>query len=92
MRTVRSISRLAGAAKEFVSTDIPRKRLPDLVRLLRGTDPFRTMAVSFTPPEFSVVAPDVGQYRATVKQILRTKLDRLREDGLRSVAGLCPRP
>jgi LCP family protein required for cell wall assembly len=92
MRTVRSVSRLAGAAKEFVSTDIPRKRLPDLVRLLRGIDPFRTMAVSFTPPEFSVVSPDVGQYRATVKRILRTKLDRLRDEGLRSVAGLCPRP
>lgn len=92
MRTVRSIARLSGAAKEFVSTDIPRKRLPGLVRLLRGIDPSRTMAVSFTPPEYSVVDPDVGAYRATAKRMLRAKLAALREDGLRPVARLCPSP
>ena len=90
MRTMRSIARLSGAAKEFVSTDIPRFRLPALVRLLRGIQPFRTMAVSFTPPEYSVVDPDVEEYRATVKRVLRADLDRLRDDGLRAVAGLCP--
>jgi polyisoprenyl-teichoic acid--peptidoglycan teichoic acid transferase len=90
MRTVRSIARLSGAAKEFVSTDIPRRRLPPLVRLLRGIDPSRTMAVSFTPPEYSVVDPDVDEYRATVERVLRAKLDRLRGEGLRAVAGLCP--
>ena len=92
MRTVRSVARLSGAAKDFVSTDIPRGRLPALVRLLRGIDPYRTTAVSFTPPEYSVVEPDVGAYRATVKRLLTFKLDKLRASGLRVVAGLCPEP
>jgi hypothetical protein len=48
------------------------------------------MAVSFTPPDYSVVGPDVGAYRATVKRVLRADLDVLREDGLRPVKGLCP--
>jgi anionic cell wall polymer biosynthesis LytR-Cps2A-Psr (LCP) family protein len=92
MRTVRSIARLSGAAKEFASTDIPRFRLPALVRLLRGIDPFRTMSVSFTPPEYSVVDPDVAEMRSTVQRLRTFKLDRLRASGLRAVAGLCPKP
>jgi LCP family protein required for cell wall assembly len=92
MRTVRSIARLSGAAKDFVSTDIPRGRLPALVRLLRGIDTYRTTAVSFTPPEYSTYEPDIDAYRATVQRLLHFKLDRLRADGLRVVAGLCPAP
>lgn len=91
MRTVRSLSSLSSAAKEYVSTDIPRKRLRSLVKLLRSIDPYRTMAVSFSPPEYSVVKPDIEEYRATVRRLQNFKLDRLREeDGLRAVAGLCP--
>ncbi len=93
MRVVRSLSRLSSAAKRFVSTDIPRKRLPKLVRLLRGISPYRTMAVSFSPPTYSVVEPDVAQFRSTVRRLQHFKLQRLREeDGLRAVAGLCPQP
>jgi polyisoprenyl-teichoic acid--peptidoglycan teichoic acid transferase len=89
MRAVRSLARLSGAAKTHVSTDIPGRRLPDLVKLLRGIDPSRTLAVSFTPPAFSVVEPDVVAYRATVRRMMRQKIPRLRDDGLRAVAGLC---
>ena len=88
-RAVRSIARLSDAAKEFVSTDIPRKRLPDLVDLLRGIDPRQTFAASFTPPAFSVVEPDVAAYRRTAHRLMHLKADHLRDDGLRSVAGLC---
>lgn len=92
MRAVRSIARLSGAAKEFVSTDIPRGRLPALVRLLRGIDPHRTAAVSFTPPEYSTYEPDIAAYRAAVQRLLHFKLGRLRAEGERALAGLCPAP
>jgi len=89
MRAVRSLARLSDAAKTYVSTDIPGRRLPDLVKLLRRIDPSRTLAVSFTPPSFSVTAPDVVAYRATVRRMLREKLPRVPGDGMRAVAGLC---
>jgi LCP family protein required for cell wall assembly len=92
MRAVRSIARLSGAAREFVSTDIPRGRLPALVRLLRGIDPHRTVAVSFTPPEYSTYEPDIAAYRAAVQRLLHFKLGRLRAEGERVLAGLCPAP
>jgi LCP family protein required for cell wall assembly len=92
LRTFRSIARLSEAAKTFAATDIPRGRLPRIVRLLRGIDPYRTLAVSFTPPEYGVYAPDVDDYRATVQRLLHSRLDRLHESGLRAVAGLCPEP
>jgi LCP family protein required for cell wall assembly len=90
MRAVRSLARLSDAAKEFVSTDIPGKRLPDLVRLLRGVDPRQTFSVSFTPPAYSVVEPDVAAYRRAAHRLMHLKVDHLRDDGLRTVAGLCP--
>jgi len=88
-RAVRSLARLSAAAKTFVSTDIPRQRLPDLVELLRGIHSSRTLAVSFTPPAYRVVEPDVAAYRATVRRMLHQKLELLKDDGLRAVAGLC---
>lgn len=90
IRAVRSLARLSDAAKEFVSTDIPRKRLPDLVELLRGIDPSRTFSVSFTPPAYSVVEPDVVAYRATAQRLMHQKVARLRDDGARAVTELCP--
>jgi LCP family protein required for cell wall assembly len=89
MRTVRSLARLSSAAKDFVSTDIPRKRLPDLVELLRGIHPSRTLAVSFTPPAYSVVEANVAAYRATVHRMTHRDLELLKDDGVRSVTGLC---
>ena len=92
VRAVRSVARLSDAAKEFVSTDIPRKRLPDLVGLLRGIDPRQTFSVSFTPPAYSVVEPDLAAYRRAAHRLMRLRVDHLRDDGLRSVAGLCDTP
>ena len=89
MRAVRSLSRLSDAAKKYVSTDIPRQRLPELVSLLRGLDPSRTLAVSFTPPAYSVVEPDVAAYRATVRRMMAEEIPRDAEDGFRAVAGAC---
>lgn len=89
MRVVRSLARLSGAAKKYVSTDIPRQRVPDLTMLLRGIDPSRTLAVSFTPPEYSVVEPDVAAYRATARRMMRQRIPREPGDGLRTVAGAC---
>lgn len=70
-------------------TDIPGRRLPDLVKLLRGIDPSRTLAVSFTPPAFSVVTPDVAAYRATARRMMRQRIPRIPGDGLQAVSGLC---
>jgi polyisoprenyl-teichoic acid--peptidoglycan teichoic acid transferase len=92
MRTFRSITRLADAAKTFAATDIPRARLPRIVRLLRGIDPAKTLAVSFTPPEYHVYAPDIRAFRGTVQRLLHLQLSRLRQDGRRPIAGLCPQP
>jgi LCP family protein required for cell wall assembly len=90
VRAVRSLARLSDVAKEFVSTDIPRKRLPDLVELLRGVDPSRTFSVSFTPPAYSVVDPDIAAFRGTAQRLLHQKAARLRVEGLRSVVNACP--
>jgi LCP family protein required for cell wall assembly len=90
VRAVRSLARLSDVAKEFVSTDIPRKRLPDLVELLRGVDPSRTFSVSFTPPAYSVVDPDIAAFRGTAQQLLHQKAARLRAEGLPSVVTACP--
>ncbi|HXV32437.1 MAG TPA: LCP family protein, partial [Gaiellaceae bacterium] len=92
MRTFRSITRLSGAAKSYASTDIPGRRLPGIVRLLRGIDPAKTLAASFTPPAYRVYAPDIEAYRGTVQRLMHLKLSRLREAGQRPVAGLCPAP
>ena len=89
MRTVRSLAQLSSAAKDFVSTDIPRRRLPDLVKLLGGIHPSRTLAVSFTPPAYNVVEANVAAYRATVRRMTHRDLELLKDDGVRAVAGLC---
>jgi polyisoprenyl-teichoic acid--peptidoglycan teichoic acid transferase len=89
MRVVRSLARLSDVAKTYVSTDIPRQRLPDLVDLLRGIDPSRTLAVSFTPPAYSVVEPDVAAYRATARRMMGDEIPREGDDGFRAVAGAC---
>lgn len=90
VRAVRSLARLSDVAKEFVSTDIPRKRLPDLVELLRGVDPSRTLSVSFTPPAYSVVDPDIAAIRGTAQRLMHQKAARLRDEGLPSVVRACP--
>lgn len=90
VRAVRSLARLSDVAKEFVSTDIPRKRLPDLVELLRGVDPSRTLSVSFTPPAYSVVDPDIAAIRGTAQRLMHQKAARLRDEGLPSVVRPCP--
>jgi polyisoprenyl-teichoic acid--peptidoglycan teichoic acid transferase len=90
LRAVRSLARLSDVAKEFVSTDIPGKRLPDLVELLRGVDPSRTFSVSFTPPSYSVVDPDIVAIREMAQRLMHQKVARLRDEGLPSVEGACP--
>jgi polyisoprenyl-teichoic acid--peptidoglycan teichoic acid transferase len=90
VRAVRSLARLSDVAKEFVSTDIPRKRLPDLVELLRGVDPSRTFSVSFTPPAYSVVDPDIAAFRGTAERLMHQKAARLRDEGLPSLVNACP--
>jgi hypothetical protein len=57
--------------------------------LLRGIDPERTLAVSFTPPAYSVAEPDVAAYRATARRMMRQRIPREPDDGLRTVAGAC---
>jgi hypothetical protein len=52
-RVLRSFPRLAGAAKESVSTDIPRRVLPRLVELVAGIDRARVVSLGFVPPAYS---------------------------------------
>ena len=80
---LRAFPKLASTVKRFVLTDIPLKRLPDVVELLANLDSKRMVGVSFVPPAFAATwtdgdpVPDVESIRATVaRAIARTpKLD-----------------
>ena len=49
---LRSFPRLAGAARRNVSTDIPRRVLPDLVELVAGIDRRKVVSLGFVPPAY----------------------------------------
>ena len=53
VRLLRALPSLAGTMKRYVSTDIPRKALPDLIRLLARVDASRIVSVGFTPPDYT---------------------------------------
>jgi LCP family protein required for cell wall assembly len=47
VRVLRNFGAIAGTVEQSVSTDIPRSRLPDLIRLVSRVDSKRTLTVTF---------------------------------------------
>jgi LCP family protein required for cell wall assembly len=90
IRALRHLGQLSRAARRYVSTDIPLSRLPDLIHLVASINPRSSFGISFTPPAYDTYGPDVGPYRATVRHVLLTPVQRLRaHDGLSALAGSC---
>jgi LCP family protein required for cell wall assembly len=77
-RILRKFPKIASAVKEYVGTDIPIGRVPDLVELISAIAPAKSVAESFGPPGFSVVNPDVEAIRATVKRMILLPVAELR--------------
>lgn len=70
-RLLTAFPRLARTARRYVSTDIPRRALPDLVRLMGRIDTDRIVSVGFTPPAYTsgwvgpgYPVPDIPEIRA----------------------------
>ena len=73
---LRAFPRLAGAARRNVRTDIPRRVLPDLIRLVAGLDARRIVSLGFTPPAYTsgwigpgYPVPDIPAIRAAVRRV-----------------------
>jgi LCP family protein required for cell wall assembly len=76
-RVLRAFPRLARAASRNVSTDIPRRVLPDLVRLVAGIDQRKVVSLGFVPPAYSSgwdgagdPAPDIPAIRAATRRAI----------------------
>lgn len=77
-KVLRRFPKIASAVKTYVETDIPIRRVPDVVRLVARVDPARSFAESFGPPGYSVSSPDEDSIRATVRRMILTPPGRLR--------------
>ena len=76
-RVLRSFPRLARAARQNVSTDIPRRVLPRLVELVAGIDREKVVSLGFVPPAYSAgwvgagyPVPDIPAIRAATKKAI----------------------
>ena len=76
-KVLRSFPRLAGAARRNVSTDIPRRVLPDLVELVAGIDRRKVVSLGFVPPAYSsgwvgpgYPVPDIPAMRAATRRAI----------------------
>ncbi|MGE3232167.1 MAG: LCP family protein [Thermoleophilia bacterium] len=71
VRLLRALPSLARTMREYVSTDIPRRALPDLIRLMSHVDAGHIVSVGFTPPTYTsgwvgpgYPVPDIEAIRA----------------------------
>jgi LCP family protein required for cell wall assembly len=93
VRVLRSLPKLLKTVKAYVSTDIPRRRLPDLVELVTRINPWTSVGVSFNPPLYTTYSPELEPFRSTVRQVLLSSPRELRmQAGLRALAGSCKSP
>ncbi len=76
-RVLRAFPRLARAARQNVSTDIPRRVLPELVRLVAGIDRRKVVSLGFVPPAYSAgwvdggyPVPDIPAIRAATRKAI----------------------
>jgi LCP family protein required for cell wall assembly len=76
-RLLSAFPRLARAARRNVSTDIPRRVLPELVRLVAGVDQRKVLSLGFVPPTYSAgyvgagyPTPDIPAIRAATRKAI----------------------
>ncbi len=76
-RVLRSFPRLARAARQNVSTDIPRRVLPRLVEIVAGIDRRKVVSLGFVPPTYSAGSvgagypvPDIPAIRAATRKAI----------------------
>jgi hypothetical protein len=77
VRLLARFPRLAGAAKDNVRTDIPRRVLPDLIRLVAGVKARDVVSLGFTPPAYTAgwsgpgyPVPDIPAMRAAARRAI----------------------
>lgn len=90
-RILRGFPKLASAIEQYTRTDIPIRRVPDLLQLMQSIRPSRTLSVTLGPPAYTFGGdyPDVDTIRAAVRQmVLRPALAR-RDLGARTVRESC---
>ena len=90
-RILRGFPKLASAIEQFTRTDIPIRRVPDLLQLVRSIRATRTLSVTVGPPTYTFGGdyPDVETIQAAVRQmVLRPALAR-RELGARTAHESC---
>ncbi len=94
-RILRSFPRLASIIKKTMLTDIPIKRLPDLIELLTNLSTAKTVSVSLAPPAYNsgwrdgYPIPDVELIRRTVKEALRRAPELGSQTGLQTLKTGC---
>jgi LCP family protein required for cell wall assembly len=90
-RILRGFPKLASAIERYTRTDMPIRRVPDLLQLVHSIKPWRTLSVTLGPPTYTFGGdyPDVETIRAAVRQmVLRPDLAR-RELGAQTARESC---
>jgi LCP family protein required for cell wall assembly len=90
-RILRGFPKLASAIERYTRTDMPIRRVPDLIQLVHSIRPWRTLSVTLGPPTYTFGGdyPDVETIRAAVRQmVLRPDLAR-RELGAQTARESC---
>jgi LCP family protein required for cell wall assembly len=90
-RILRGFPKLASAIEQYTRTDVPIRRVPDLLQLVHAIRPGRTLSVTLGPPTYTFGgdSPDVETIRAAVRQmVLRPDLAR-RELGAQTARESC---
>ena len=77
VRLLARFPRLAAAARDSVRTDIPRRVLPELIRLVAGVAPRDVVSLGFTPPAYTAgwsgaghPVPDIPAMRAAARRVI----------------------
>jgi LCP family protein required for cell wall assembly len=83
-RLIRGFPRLAAAARDNVSTDIPISRVARLIELVGAVEPGRTVSVTLGPPRYVAghslegTVPDVAAIRRVVRDAILLPASRFR--------------
>lgn len=87
-RVLRAFPRLARAARRNVSTDIPRRVLPELVELVAGIDRRKIVSLGFVPPAYSAGWVGAGYPVPDIPAIRAATTRAISKGGVRGASGL----
>ena len=93
---LRALPRLVPVIERSVSTDIPTKRLPTLIKLAKSARRDQAVTIGFAPPEYATKrsladppVPKVELIRATVRLALDRPEALASDDGTKTLGGSC---